>query len=83
MLLASILVLFNCSPPSHAPKLLVCVISKFTTTKMDGTKKRKISADLPPDLREDDDDVIGPMPAQADSKPEKKKRKGNVEFVSK
>ena len=36
-------------------------------------RKRKISADLPPDL---DDEVVGPMPAQAESKPVTKKRKG-------
>lgn len=36
-------------------------------------RKRRISAELPPDL---EDEVIGPMPAQAESKPVTKKRKG-------
>ncbi len=38
-------------------------------------RKRKISADLPPD-RDSDDDIVGPMPAQVQTKPETKKRKG-------
>ena len=41
-------------------------------------RKRKISADLPPDIDGDGDEVIGPMPVQAGSKPEAKKRKGRI-----
>jgi hypothetical protein len=37
-------------------------------------RKRKISADLPPDLGDGENEVIGPMPF----KPETKKRKGEV-----
>lgn len=39
-------------------------------------RKRKISADLPPDLGGENDDVIGPMPVEVGRKPETKKRKG-------
>ena len=41
-------------------------------------RKRRISADLPPEGDGEDDDVVGPMPAQEQSKPEAKKRKGAV-----
>jgi hypothetical protein len=44
---------------------------------MEPERKRKISADLPPDLGDGENEVIGPMPFQA-GKPEAKKRKGEV-----
>lgn len=40
-------------------------------------RKRRVSADLPPDEGGEDNDVVGPMPAQEQNKPEAKKRKGN------
>ena len=49
----------------------------------DVQRKRKISADLPPDLREEDDEVIGPMPVQADDKPQKKRKGKRVAGNSK
>ncbi len=41
-------------------------------------RKRKISADLPPDLGDEDNEVIGPMPALAEVNPRTKKRKGTI-----
>ena len=44
---------------------------------MELERKRKISADLPPDPEEGGDDVIGPMPVQAGGNMGAKKRKGS------